>query len=341
METKLPIVQKQIDKNDHSGDIFSALLLIALGTILLFNNLNILPWSIWEIILRFWPILLIIGGIQAIFGRSPLIRFVISLLGAAIVGIILAVSVASVNQDFDQWLKNKLPEIIKISNKINSINFNNNEYHTENITVTGDNFPTVENSKIEMNFGAGNFIINDEDSNNFLNIEANYYGDSGKPIINTKTVNHEIDINIEMKEPNDSFFIPSHRLTYLITLGKVAVPSEIETKLGAGSLSAKYTKLKLENYKLDVGAGSADIEITPDSLPNKADFNIGAGKIALKLSKESGLKVNYAVGLGVLKIADREFHGNGSFNTDNYSNASKQTELTIKIGAGEATIEFI
>jgi hypothetical protein len=40
------------------------LLLLTIGFILLFNNIGILPWGIWGSMWRFWPVILILFGIQ-------------------------------------------------------------------------------------------------------------------------------------------------------------------------------------------------------------------------------------------------------------------------------------
>ena len=52
------------------GPIF----LVGLGLLLLLNNLGILAWSIWEVIFRLWPVLLIIVGLDLILSRSSLGR---------------------------------------------------------------------------------------------------------------------------------------------------------------------------------------------------------------------------------------------------------------------------
>jgi hypothetical protein len=44
------------------------LLLLAIGFTLLFNNLGLFPWEIWGRLLHYWPVILILSGIQ-IFAR--------------------------------------------------------------------------------------------------------------------------------------------------------------------------------------------------------------------------------------------------------------------------------
>jgi hypothetical protein len=46
------------------------LLLLAIGFILLFNNLGSLPWGIWGSLWRYWPVILILSGIQILARHS-------------------------------------------------------------------------------------------------------------------------------------------------------------------------------------------------------------------------------------------------------------------------------
>jgi hypothetical protein len=46
------------------------LLLLTIGFILLFNNIGILPWGIWGSLWRYWPVILILSGIQILAMHS-------------------------------------------------------------------------------------------------------------------------------------------------------------------------------------------------------------------------------------------------------------------------------
>jgi hypothetical protein len=54
----------------RAGGFILPLLLIATGIVLLLNNLGILAWDVWDLIIRLWPILLIALGLDLMIGRS-------------------------------------------------------------------------------------------------------------------------------------------------------------------------------------------------------------------------------------------------------------------------------
>ena len=54
------------------GGLVGPIILIGLGVIFLLNNLGLLSWSIWETLLRLWPILLVGAGLDLILGRRSI-----------------------------------------------------------------------------------------------------------------------------------------------------------------------------------------------------------------------------------------------------------------------------
>lgn len=52
------------------GGIIGALFLIFFGILLLLNNLGIVDWTIWGEFWKFWPLILVLIGIEMILGKS-------------------------------------------------------------------------------------------------------------------------------------------------------------------------------------------------------------------------------------------------------------------------------
>jgi len=45
------------------------IILVFLGGVLLLQNFDVLPWGLWGMLWRFWPVLLVIIGLNIIIGR--------------------------------------------------------------------------------------------------------------------------------------------------------------------------------------------------------------------------------------------------------------------------------
>lgn len=70
--------------------MFHAVFLITIGSLLLANNFGVLPWTIWESILNYWPILIVFAGIEVVFGKSFAGRLTAGIINSAIFLLIIA-----------------------------------------------------------------------------------------------------------------------------------------------------------------------------------------------------------------------------------------------------------
>ncbi|MBM4465916.1 MAG: hypothetical protein FJ014_10245 [Chloroflexi bacterium] len=57
------------EQKRRSVSLVGPVILIGLGVIWLLNNMGLLAWSVWEVIFRLWPILLIAAGLEIILNR--------------------------------------------------------------------------------------------------------------------------------------------------------------------------------------------------------------------------------------------------------------------------------
>jgi uncharacterized protein YjbI with pentapeptide repeats len=75
-------------RGSKDSGFFFPLVLIAAGTLLLLSNYGFLPLGFWGTVFRFWPVLLILAGIDIAASSSDfwLFRIFGFLLGAAVLG---------------------------------------------------------------------------------------------------------------------------------------------------------------------------------------------------------------------------------------------------------------
>ena len=58
------------EKRDHQrSSLVGPVILIGLGVVFLLNNLGILNWSVWDLVIRLWPVLLVAAGLDILIGR--------------------------------------------------------------------------------------------------------------------------------------------------------------------------------------------------------------------------------------------------------------------------------
>lgn len=79
-----------------SSSIFG-IAVLASGIILLLNTTNVLPWAIWNEIFRFWPVLLILWGVQIIIGPYGGLRSLVQLAGLIFIILVVLFAIQQVN----------------------------------------------------------------------------------------------------------------------------------------------------------------------------------------------------------------------------------------------------
>src|SRR5205807_1061054 len=75
-------------RRSSAGRYVFPLLLVAVGVILLLNNLGVIPWAIWVALGQLWPIVLILLGVELLVGRRS------AWLGTAIAVVVIVAAFA-------------------------------------------------------------------------------------------------------------------------------------------------------------------------------------------------------------------------------------------------------
>lgn len=103
-----------MNETTDEKDIFDALILVLVGIVLLLNNFGVLPWNVWQILFKFWPLIIILWGVKIAFGKNSIFHLFSFLL------IVLAFlySIASVSPNFDKWIENQIPQWKDIKGKL-------------------------------------------------------------------------------------------------------------------------------------------------------------------------------------------------------------------------------
>lgn len=92
------------------GLVFGTIVLTA-GILLFLNTLNVLPWNVWDYVWRFWPVILILWGLQIILGSNQVIRWLVNLVGLAI---ILLVVLFAINEVSPGLLSGLPPNVLQL-----------------------------------------------------------------------------------------------------------------------------------------------------------------------------------------------------------------------------------
>lgn len=306
-------------------------------TVLLLNKVGYLPWDIWSILLRFWPVFLIMLGLHAIAGKSVVINLLVTAIGIGLTASIVGYAAASVNPQFNMWLAQFDPQLATISNQLPT---NPGPKQMKEISITKDDYPNTKLKDLNMQVEAGIFDISDSDSNNLFNIKAEYYKEYGMPVVTQSYNNDNLVITLSTEHAVQKSLAISENLKYSVDLGQPKIPVSLTADVIAGTLNAKFTKTKISNLDLTTTAGTLTISLDTPSVPTgNFSLNVGAGTLTLKLPYNTFAKINYSSEVGIIKVDNQLLKGSGNYTTPNFHITTEPMVINAHVGAGTIIID--
>ncbi len=331
--------EKSKTKNDH--DVVWAIFMISIGVIFLMNSFGVLSWGIWSVLWRFWPVLLILGGIQLLLGKSVISKIVTAITAVVVINLVIFASILSMGGEMRNWMAGWMDE--GLFNKLESWMENNDKQVNETISVSADDYEDVESRSLELNIGAAEFtVVSDQSFDDYLLVDSTYYEGFNEPVLEQSFENQELKLTFDTETNPSNWVGRFDKVIHDFTLGQTDIETNLEIDLGAGKGTVTFDELNLSDVKAYIGAGTLDFAFEEDSLPTGLiTIDVGAGSARITLPEDVGVKVVYEVGAGSLTIGDEKVSGlgkDGTYETDGYDDAELQVELKVDIGAGKVEI---
>ena len=274
----------------------NSVILIFIGLILLLNNLGYLPWDIWKTLILFWPVLLIFWGLQILAGGNILLNIFFSILALAVLSLVILISFVISDTELKNWITHKFPGFGSNYLNILSPRMRSNSY-SDIQTMKLVDFQNVEGVDTNIDIGMGKFNLYDNTSNYYLKVDSDYSDIKQKPTISRKKAGNTLVINIDYESDKFLLFGPAQQLNSDVYFGQPQIPTDLDIKIGAGTLTANLNTLEINRLNIEVGAGSIDLKFTQESIPKlNSQIAIGAGKANIQISGNLGLtKINIAI----------------------------------------------
>lgn len=326
--TEEPVVAPQ-KKKRGGGDVVAAFLLIFVGLLFLANNLGLVPWTVWIDLWKFWPIILILLGVQFLLGKSTIAQIVMAIITVSLLILISFFILASAGVLQGTGLEKWSPVQT----------MRTNEVVKQDIRVTVNDFQNVQQRKISIDNGVGKFVLKDEDTNDYFTLHASSTDTQTQPKVAPSQDGETLTIAVRAPGNEGPNFMPMQRkYAYNGVIAQPNIPTDIELNIGAGETIVELDTVKTQSFSINVGAGSATIALKDAAIPTQADLDIGVGSITFSVPNTVGLEVVYDVGLGNLKIADQNLRGNGTYKSQNFDQAERKLRISAHVRTGSITI---
>jgi hypothetical protein len=289
--------------------VTGAVLLIGLGTALLLSNLGVITLS-WLTLIQFWPVVLILIGLDIAFGgRSAAGSVVVALVALAVVfGVIF----------WSGFLGNTVGE--------------------PNTTVAGEFAHEIADAnalRVELDLGMGDIEVGALDGG-VQAVSGNYRTDSQLQIEDSYRVEDGTGIfTIEQNSNNWFGGMSGGEIDLLLTN---ALPLDLSIDAGMGALRLDLSDLILTNVSVDGGMGSIQMTL-PDGQSYQVNIDAGMGSMDIDLPEDAEIRIVYDSGVGSLNIDNDRFTENddGIWETEGYTQGSG---IEINIDSGMGSVNF-
>jgi hypothetical protein len=299
------------------GDIFWGILLLTIGVLFLFRNLDIFSFSIRSL-LRLWPLIIVFWGI-AILPVKQGIKLILIVLAVLLGVLILAFSP---HQDY-RWFEWR-----------NDSDYNYRDSDDEEINDRQDFSElfdsTVTNAKLDLDAVAGKFYIKNPTRKLF---EFDNEGSAEPYDIKTSLNDSTAIIHIKHKQA-----IQSHDLDNTAQLSLNPGPAwNLNINVGAAELEMDLNPFNVERIDIDGGASKIKLKLGSKSELTKVNINAGASGINIRIPYESACELRTNTVLSARNIDGFNKISGGLYQTPNFTDSVHQ--IIIEIDAAVSSLE--
>lgn len=254
--------------------LFWPVVLIGAGVILLLRNLGYLPDFNWSVLLRLWPLVLVIIGLDLLFGyKAPWVGGLIGLLTVAAAVAFLYYSPA---------LGINPPEGIKtevVSSPLE--NTERAEYYLDTsyppVTINALTEPTELMKATIIHRGEVNFDVK---------------GDATKTVRLSETNPPESWVSFDLGLGGQKWDVGLNP----------TIPSVINLNGGSGAIDLDLEDMTLQALRADLGSGASTIKLPSSKEAYEVEIDSGSGSVNLTLPAETNVEVVLKSGSGAVTV---------------------------------------
>lgn len=300
-----------MDKRDSGRrGLVGPVILIGMGIVFLLNNLGVLSWSIWETLLRLWPVLLVAAGLDLILGRRSIWG---SLLALALTGAVLGAAL---------WLSGAgtgaagAPRGEQIAQPLGE----------------------VERARLRIDPGVGRLhIAAASDSPNL--VEGTVDLARGEALAQDFTVQGE-SARFTLGTESTSFgpFTTGWAGQRLWELQlSPRIPLRLEANLGLGEMDLDLSGLTLESLDVELGLGQIVVRV-PEEGRFEARIEGAIGQTVVVIPEGMAARVQLDTGISGRQIPDDYRCADDVCTSADYETADHRVELEIGQAIGNLVI---
>lgn len=288
--------------------ILGPTVLIGLGAIFLLSGFDLLEWTVWEVLTRCWPVLIIAVGLDLIVGRRSLLWALLALLlltAVLVFGLLLDTGPRSgSSRHLVEWVPeapvNRLTAELRSS--VGSLQVDGG--------VSG---PALARGTLSLSRGER------------LREERN-------------VVDGVARLELGTRGPSFAglFGRGEAQAGWHLSLSP-EVPTELAAKLGVGQLGLDLADLRLERVQADLGIGQMRISLPEGGY--RAVIRGGIGQVTVAVPPGAAVRLIAHTGLASVQVPSGFIAQGDEYTSPEYASSERRIELEVHQGIGSLEIE--
>ena len=306
----------------RSVNLFWPITLIGIGVAALLNNAGLLVNDPLMLLAQYWPVLLIVAGIELIFQRTGWLGTLVS----ALVGLIVAGGAI--------YILMTPGMVTPVSGLV--IFSANNPLRAERVARPLEG---VRAAKVDFDLrsGAGSLQAS-KDSPNLIEAEASLRGE----LINDMQRSGD-SATVRLGTRGQSFplfffeWAMGERWDIRINSG---ITLDLNLNVRSGTLNGDLSGLALRAVTLDQDSGQSTL-VLPESGQYQLNLQIDSGSAEVKLPRGMPARVRYHVNSGALNTALNRASGNnrdGTYETPGFNQSGSYVLIDVQLNSGSVTV---
>lgn len=284
-------------------------LLIVLGAIFLLNNLGFLPWDAWTNLWKFWPVLLILIGVESIIGQPVSLKTIIILL--------LIIFIA--------------PVIIAVNP------ITNNPFSTNQLNIS-ENSGRLTKAKLIIDMPATNFEVRaGENTDKLVEGSISYSKASNTPQVRKEEAFSQAIISLSQTAGPVLPLISSLKNNTTLLLN-TKIPFELQIKTGATKGKIDLSKVRVDSLELDSKAGDINL-IFGNSYSSRVRIKSSAANIQIEIPEGIQARIKIDSKVKNLSIHERFKSQDGEYKSSDFDKAFTKLDIYIESLAGSISVK--
>jgi len=311
-----------------SDKIFWGIFLVFIGGIFLLENFNIIDFS-WRYVWRFWPVILILIGVNILFKNSKSQTGIIVTAAITIItlGLLTYKGLEKHRDNESKWSWN------------NSDEKNNNTDYYDVITdgTYSEEFDAkYQLATLNIKGGASKFVIKSASDKLF---EAILNQSKSRYYLKKTEVDSAVTLNFNSKGNRSEYSLNGDYFNEINMMLNAQPVWNINLTMGAGEIDFDLVDYKTKNISLKGGAAAFKVKI--GNLYN--DINVtaetGLAEIVIEVPETSGCRIKAGTGLSSKDFKGFKKMKDGSYETSNYNEAPNKINISLKGGLSDFNVD--